>query len=152
MERTEMIETARTLAQTMERLTDIMESEVKMLYTAPNGEMESIYRQKTLLLAEYSATLSALKSHDTGRQPDLPADVTAALKANSARLAESMKRNQIALAAAREASEQVVNVIIDAVRQQRHSGAAYGVGKDGEMIVAAAPASAAQAVTFDTRL
>lgn len=152
MERTEMIETAKTLAATMGRLSDALESEVAALYTSRPKELESMYRQKTLLLAEYAASLAALKGHDKGQQPDLPAEINAELKQNATRLADSMKRNMHGLSVAREASEQVVNVIIEAVRKQRHHGAAYGVGKDGSMIVAEPPPTAAQAVTFDARL
>ncbi len=152
MERTELIETAKTLAAAMSRLSEALESEVSALYTARPKELESLYNQKTLLLAEYAASLSALKAHDKGQQPDLPAEINAELKQNATRLADSMKRNMHGLSVAREASEQVVSVIIDAVRKQRHRGAAYGVGKDGGMIVAEPPPSAAQAVTFDTRL
>lgn len=152
VDREEYIETARKFASVMERLCEVLESESNVLYSARNNQLQALYKEKTNLLAEYAATLSALRTMDKSRHFEVPADINAALKQHAPRLSEAMKRNMLSLSVAREASEQVVKVIVDCVQQQRQTGAAYGIGKDGQMVLAEPALTAAAAVTYDARL
>lgn len=152
VDRAEYIETARKFASVMERLCEVLEHEGKILYSARNQQLEATYKEKTNLLAEYAATLSALKNMDKSRNFEVPAEINAAIKQHAPRLSEAMKRNMLSLSVACEASEQIVRVIVNCVQQQRQTGAAYGVGKDGQMILAEPAMTAAAAVTYDARL
>jgi flagellar biosynthesis/type III secretory pathway chaperone len=145
-------ETTNRLTATITALTRVLHEEVDNLYTGKNEELATYYKDKTRLLADYAAGLSALRVATQGGKIDLPAEANASLKQSSTELARAMERNLSALAVAQQASQHVVSAIIDAVKQQRQSGAAYGVDKDGHMTAAEAAAGAAQAVTLDTRL
>lgn len=152
MDSANLTDTTNRLTETITALTRVLHEEVDNLYTGKPEQLAGFYKDKTRLLADYAAGLSALKTATQGGKIDLPAAANAKLKTTSTELARAMERNLGALAVAQEASQRVVDAIIDAVKQQRQSGAAYGVDKDGRMTAAEAPAQLAQAVTLDTRL
>jgi hypothetical protein len=149
MERTQILETAVRLSRTIDQLTEVLEAESGSVYAHSTEKMTGFYRDKTSLLADYAASVSALREAGKGGAVDLPAELSAEIKTKSARLAEAMERNMKALSVAGEASRRVVEVIIEAVRQQRQSGAGYGVDKDGGLVEADGNA---EAVTLDTKV
>ena len=157
MDRAEIIAEAKTLIHTMDLLANVLEVEVRHLYTSKSKELEVFYKQKAALLTNYTAGMTALQNAATDKDGkvgklDLPADLTHELKQHSKHLMDVMDRNMRAIAVAEEASRKVVEVIIDAVKKQRTTGAAYGVNKDGALTIPPASEAATQAVTFDTRL
>lgn len=152
MERNEYLQSARSFVMTMNSLSDVLETEVGDLYTASPKVLEQHYNSKSRLLADYAAQLTTLREADRAMPTELPADISAALKESANRLTLSMDKNIKALAVAKAAGERVIDIIIEAVKQQRHTGAAYGVGNNGNMIAAPSPDGSAQAVTLDTRL
>lgn len=152
IERTELLSTAGRLATTIEQLTGVLIREVDGVYTLKNNELASLYQDKTRLLADYAAGLSTIRGMGGNEGVELPADLSARLRQNSAALMQAMERNVKTLQVAHEASRQVVDVIIDAVKQQRRTGAAYGKDKNGGLVVNEGGTGAAAAVTLDTRL
>ncbi len=126
--------------------------EVDGVYTLKNNELAGLYQDKTRLLADYASGLSAIRAMGGDEGVELPADLSARIKQNSAALMQAMERNVKTLQVAHEASRQVVDVIIEAVKQQRRTGAAYGKDKNGGLVVNEAGGNAAAAVTLDTRL
>ncbi len=151
-DRTQILATADKLATTIDQLTVVLDDEVEGVYTHKTSEMARIYQAKTRLLADYAATVSSLRGAGGEQGVELPADMTARIKEKSNQLMLAMERNIKALQVAHEASRQVVDVIIDAVKQQRQTGAAYGKDKNGKFMASEAGSSAAAAVTLDTRL
>lgn len=143
---------AAMLACTIEQLTLSLNGEVDGLYTNRNEELARRYTEKTRLLAEYASNVAALRTATDNGKIELPAPMSALLKARSATLANAMERNMKSLAIAQHASQSVVNAIIEAVKQQRRTGAAYGKAKDGSLMNAPDTAALTQAVTVDTRL
>lgn len=151
MERTEIISTAAKLADTMGTLAALLDEESAGVYTKKNEELAGIYKEKSRLLADYAAGISSLRAVGTGSTLDLPAELNATMKTRSNLLAQAMERNVMALKVAHEASQRVVEIIIDAVKQQRHTGAAYGKDREGGLMLPAGE-DKATAVTLDTRL
>jgi|GEM_PF-1199400 len=143
---------ANQLAVTIDELTNVLNAEVDNLYTPKNDVLTSYYKEKARLLADYAASISALRTATQGGKIHLPAELNARIKTGSTALATAMQRNVNALAAAQEASKRVVDAIIDAVKQQRQHGAAYGVDRTGNMTLPPVSENATQAVTLDTRL
>jgi len=143
---------ASKLAETMEQLTTVLNEESEGVYTHKSTELASLYQSKTRLLADYAAGVGTMRTASGTTGIELPAALSANLKSKSSLLAQAMERNIKALQVAHEASRQVVEVIIDAVKQQRRSGAAYGKDKNGSLIVNDGGEGAAAAVTLDTRL
>jgi hypothetical protein len=143
---------AALLASTIEQLTASLNSEVDGLYKNRNEALAMHYTEKSRLLAEYASNMTALRQATDNGKIDLPAPMSALLKARSEALVTAMDRNMKSLAIAKDASQRVVDAIIDAVKQQRRTGAAYGLAKDGSMISAPDHAALTQAVTVDTRL
>lgn len=146
----DILATADRLAVTIDMLTNVLDDEVEGVYTHKTADLARIYQDKTRLLADYASTVGSLRDASGDHDADLPADMTARIKEKSARLMQAMERNVKALQVAHEASRQVVDVIIEAVKMQRRTGAAYGKDKNGSLTINEGGDSAA--VTLDTRL
>ncbi len=152
MDTADISTTARSLAETIGALTATLNGEIDGLYTNRNEELARRYSEKARLLADYAAGVTALRTVTGNGQHDLPGDLSALLKSRSQELASAMERNMQSLAIAQEASQRVVDVIIDAVKQQRRTGAAYGKSKDGGLAAPESSGALTQAVTLDERL
>jgi len=152
MDRNDMLATAEQLVGTMGSLSALLNDEVSKLYTSHLAELEGIYEQKNELLMAYANGVNALRNGSNGEKLDLPAPLSTELKAKSAELNTSMQHNMRALTVAKDASEGVVNMIIEAVKKQRTVGAAYGMDRDGGLTAAPMADNLAQAVTLDTKL
>ena len=145
-------EMAEKLDGTIAKLTAVLNEEIEGVYTRKTSDLTRLYQEKTNLLADYAASVSAMRTLGGKDGIELPAPLSASLKEKSSLLMQAMERNIKALQVAHEASRQVVEVIVDAVKKQRQSGAAYGRDHKGELVVNEGGESAAAAVTLDTRL
>jgi len=152
MDRNDMLSTAEQLVGTMDSLSALLNDEVSRLYAAHVGEMEEICQQKNELLMAYANGVNALKIGSEGQKLDLPPVLSSTLKEKSSVLNDSMQKNMRALTVAKDASEGVVNMIIEAIKKQRTTGAAYGMDRDGSLTGAPETDSMTQAITLDTRL
>lgn len=150
--RTDFIASAHKLSTTIDQLTNVLEEEISGVYTRKTAELARLYQDKTRLLADYAAGIGTLRSVDGKEGFELPADLSASIRQKSSTLMQAMERNVKALRVAHEASRQVVDVIIDAVKKQRQTGAAYSVDRNGGLLVNEGSDSAAAAITLDTRL
>lgn len=152
MERSDYLDMAKGLIDTMKDLTVVLNTEVEDLYSGSNKALEGHYRRKSRLLAHYAASLSSLREANKDTPTELPAELNASLKEQTTKLATAIERNTRALAVAKTSAERVIDVIIGTVQQQRRTGSAYGVDNKGRMIVPPAAEMTAQAVTLDTTL
>jgi flagellar biosynthesis/type III secretory pathway chaperone len=144
---------ATRLNDTIDQLTRVLDDEVEGVYTRKTDELSKLYHTKSRLLADYTSNVGHLRDlSKTDDRTELPAELRASLREKSARLAQAMMRNTKALRVAHEASQQVVNVIIDAVKRQRQSVPIYGTDHRGNMIAPTSLGDSATAVTLDTRL
>lgn len=147
---TEIIGTAYKLIDTMDSLTAVLNDETSNVYNRKSEDLARIYNEKTRLLAEYASHVDALSKIGDRKPIDLPAEVNDAIKSRSLTLGDAMERNMLRLRAAQAASQKVVDIIIDSVKKQRITGAAYGKDIHGGLIVNAGGETGG--VTLDTRL
>lgn len=145
-------ELAEKLDGTIAKLTSVLNEEIDGVYTRKTADLARLYEEKTHLLADYAAGVSAMRSMGGTEGVELPAGLSASIRERSSLLMQAMERNIKALQVAHEASRQVVEVIVDAVKKQRTTGAAYGKDNKGGLVVNEGSESAAAAVTLDTRL
>lgn len=152
MDNIEFTNCAEQFTDIMQSLTEVLDTEVALLYTARNADLEPLYKHKTDLLAAYAGQQDALVKSSIEDGHSLPPELKARVLERSEKLNLAMKRNMQALAVANTAAEGVVNVIINEVKRQRHTGSAYIPSRHGTVMSPPAADSAAQAVTFNERL
>lgn len=148
----EVLSNAGKLITTIEQLAHVLDDEVEGVYTRKTEDMAKLYQQKTHLLADYASIVTTLRKAGDGWDVELPAEMTARIKTKSELLAKAMERNLKALRVAHEASQQVVNIIVEAVKQQRRAGTPYGKNRNGALVTSESGDGAASAVTLDTKL
>lgn len=131
------------------RLIVVLERETTLLREMKSGEIGALQPEKTRLIAAYEERTRGLNAHgeDLGF---LETAVREELRETITRFNESAKNNAIALRAAHQANQRLMQAIVDALNQQRDR--AEGYGADGARTGVEPSLNDRVALTFDERL
>lgn len=131
---------ATTLVDTVERLIDVLDSEVDLLSAMKASEIGRIQPTKSMLIDTYERMVADLRAdHDLVAAID--PDERKRLCEAMARLTHSCRRNESALRAVNTANERLMRAIVDEVRKQQSDASVYTVGGAVAVDGKAAPVS-----------
>lgn len=140
---------ARGLIEIASRLIVLLERETALLRAMKAGEIGALQPEKSRLIAAYEERTRGLSAH--GEELGfLEAAVREELHDTIARFNEAAKDNALALRAAHQANERLMQAIVDALSQQRNR--AEGYGADGARTGVEASLNDRVALTYDERL
>ena len=138
------------LLQVTSRLIAVLEREVELLRAVPSTEFEALQEEKSALTAAYESQARSLTGHPQlleALQPVLRAE----LKRVTSRFQSAVAANEMALRAARETTQRVLQAIADELDKNRHDNAGYsaqGCAASSSRRTSGSPLS----ITLDQRL
>lgn len=135
------------LLDTVERLIDVLDSEVDLLSAMKASDIGRFQPTKTMLIDSYERMAAELRADEAGLvalDPDQRRSMCEAM----ARLTHSCRRNEMALRAVMTANERLMRAIVDEVRKQQTDTPVYTI--DGA--VAAEGKAAPVSVRIDEQL
>ena len=138
------------LLQVTSRLVTVLEREVQLLRTVPSTELEALQEEKSALTAAYESQARSLAGHPElleALQPVLRAE----LKQVTGRFQSAVAANEMALRAARETTQRVLQAIADELDKNRCDKAGYsaqGCAASSSRRTSGTPLS----ITLDQRL
>ncbi len=112
------------LLQVTSRLIAVLEREVKLLRAVPSTEFEELQAEKSALTTAYESQARSLSGHPElleALQPVLRAE----LKRVTGRFQSAVAANEVALRAARETTQRVLQAIADELDKNRCDKAGY---------------------------
>ena len=119
------IETA-ALVDTVERLIDMLDSEVDLLSAMKASEIGRFQPTKSMLIDTYEQMAADLRADEARMGAMEPAERKALCEA-MARLTHSCRRNEAALRAVVTANERLMRAIVDEIRKQQTDSPVYTV-------------------------
>ncbi len=122
---TAKIDTA-TLRDTVDRLTDVLDSETGLLGAMKATEIGALQSTKSMLVDSYERMAGDLRADENRLNGLAPAE-RAALTDAVRRLTRASRRNESALRAVTTANERLMRAIIEEVRRQQSDSAVYTV-------------------------
>jgi flagellar biosynthesis/type III secretory pathway chaperone len=131
------------------RLIVVLERETALLREMKAGEIGALQPEKTRLIAAYEERSRGLNAHGQSLGV-LEAAVRQELRETISRFDDAAKDNALALRAAHQANERLMQAIVDALNQQRNR--AEGYGADGAHTGVEPSLNDRVALTFDERL
>ncbi len=138
------------LLQVTSRLIAVLEREVELLRAVPSTELEALQEEKSALTTAYESQARSLSGHPElleALQPVLRAE----LRRVTSRFQSAVSDNEVALRAARETTQRVLQAIADELDKNRHDNAGYsaqGYAASSSRKTSAQPLS----IAFDERL
>ncbi len=112
------------LIQLSSRLIAVLEREVELLRAAKPSEIEKLQQEKSKLTAAYESQAKSLSS-----QPDLLEALQPVLRSELKRVTDrfqsAVAANEVALRAARETTQRVLQAITDEIGKNRSENAGY---------------------------
>ena len=112
------------LIQVSSRLIAVLEREVKLLRAVPSTALAEVQEEKLVLTAAYESQARSLAGH-----PDLLEALQPVLRAELQRVTKhfqsAVSDNEVALRAARETTQRVLQAIADEIDKNRHETAGY---------------------------
>ena len=142
----EDIDTA-AMVDTVERLIDVLDSEVDLLSAMKASEIGRFQPTKSVLIDTYERMAADLRA-DEARMTAMDPDERKTLCEAMARLTHSCRRNEAALQAVVTANERLMRAIVDEVRKQQTESPHYTV----EGSVAAEGKAAPLSIRLDQQL
>lgn len=112
------------LLRVSERLTAVMEREIEMIREMDPAEMKALQEQKSGLAAAYEARLRNVKESPSILDT-LNDEVRGGLRSLTERFAETLNRNERSLHAARQATDAMLQTVVNAVAKQQRETAGY---------------------------
>ncbi len=112
------------LLQVTSRLIAVLDREVELLHASPSTEFEALQEEKSALTAAYETQTRSLTGHPElleALQPVLRAE----LKRVTGRFKSAVAANEVALRAARETTQRVLQAIADELGRNRCDQAGY---------------------------
>ncbi len=112
------------LLQVTSRLIAVLEREVELLRAVPSTEFEALQEEKSALTAAYESQARSLTGHPKlleALQPVLRAEFERVTR----RFQSAVAANEVALRAARETTQRVLQAIADALDKNRRDKAGY---------------------------
>lgn len=137
------------LLETMERLQHVLEEETQGVYKHSNEKLKALAKEKSELFAAYTLKMNAQRDTHFAKESKLSHEERTKLQERHVLLQSAIKKNMLALSVAQEAAHRVMDVIVQAVRQQRQSPAGYALSANGSLL---GTEGDAQGVTLNTRL
>ncbi len=135
------------LVETVERLIDVLDSEVDLLSAMKASQIGQFVPTKSMLIGTYERMAAELRADETAMGAMEPAERKALCDALE-RLTHSSRRNESALRAVMTANERLMRTIVDEVRRQQTDRSVYTV----EGAVAAEGKAAPVSVRIDQQL
>jgi hypothetical protein len=140
---------AEGLIQIASRLIVVLERETALLREMKAGEIGGLQPEKTRLIAAYEERSRGLNAHGENLG-FLEEAVREELRETIIRFNDAAKDNALALRAAHQANERLMQAIVDALNQQRNR--AEGYGANGAHTGVEPSLNDRVALTFDERL
>ncbi len=112
------------LIQITSRLITVLEREVELLRTPPSTGLEALQEEKSVLTTAYESQARSLAGHPElleALQPVLRAE----LERVTSRFQSAVSNNEVALRAARETTQRVLQAIADELGKNRRDQAGY---------------------------
>jgi flagellar biosynthesis/type III secretory pathway chaperone len=131
------------------RLIAVLERETTLLREMKAGEIGALQPEKTRLIAAYEERSRGLNAHGEALG-FLEEAVREELRETIARFNDSAKDNALALRAAHQANERLMQAIVEALNRQRDRSEGYGA--DGARTGVEPSLNDRVALTFDERL
>ena len=123
------------LLDTVERLIDLLDSEVDLLSAMKASDIGRFQPTKSMLIDAYERMTAELQADET-RFSEMDPAVRKTLCEAAARLTHSCRRNEVALRAVTTANERLMRTIVDEVRKQQTDAPLYtidgGVASEGK--------------------
>lgn len=115
------------IIETVDRLIDVLDSEVDLLSAMRASEIGRFQPTKTMLIDSYERLVAGLRADEAALAAIAPADRKVLCEC-MARLTHACRRNENALKAVAAANERLMRAIVDEVRRQKSDTAAYTGG------------------------
>ena len=112
------------LIQVTSRLIAVLEREVELLRAVPSTALAELQEEKSVLTAAYESQARSLTGHPElleALQPVLRAE----LRRVTSRFQSAVSDNEVALRAARETTQRVLQAIANEIDKNRHENAGY---------------------------
>ena len=112
------------LIQVTSRLISVLEREVELLNGKPSPELEALQEEKSVLTAAYESQARSMAGHPELLQALQPV-LRAELERVTSRFQSAVSANEMALRAARETTQRVLQAIADELDKNRRDQAGY---------------------------
>jgi flagellar biosynthesis/type III secretory pathway chaperone len=112
------------LLQVTSRLIAVLDREVELLRTTPSTELEALQEEKARLTVAYESQARSMAGHPElleALQPVLRAE----LERVTSRFQSAISANEVALRAARDTTQRVLQAIADELDKSRRNNAGY---------------------------
>ncbi len=112
------------LIQVTSRLIAVLEREVELLRAVPSTELEALQEEKSALTAAYESQARSLSGHPESLEALQPV-LRDELERVTSRFQSAVAANEVALRAARETTQRVLQAIADELDKNRCDKAGY---------------------------
>ncbi len=110
--------------QITSRLISVLEREVELLNGKSSTELEALQEEKSVLTAAYESQARSMAGHPELLQALQPV-LRAELERVTSRFQSAVSTNEVALRAARETTQRVLQAIADELDKNQHSNSGY---------------------------
>lgn len=111
----------RQLMQLMDEMTVLLEHEIELVRRHATAELTAVLRRKQELTMDYEAALKSLADN----YKSMPADERAQLKVKGKAMDEAARRNAEVVATAHNATERLLQVVMNEIRQDLMKNSGY---------------------------